>query len=66
MKVRVGDKLKRTREHMLLTQFEVAVRAGVAPGSVFNAERGQPIRLSTARRIAKALNVELKKLVNAA
>lgn len=57
--VHIGAKLRETRTRRLLTQEELAERAGVSPSTVVNIERdnAEP-RFRTIRKLAKALDVD--------
>lgn len=60
-------KAKRTpvrvaRERAGITQFELAVEAGVHPATVSLAERGAPISPTTAAKLAAALGVSPEEL----
>lgn len=53
----LGDKIKETRENLMLTQSALAARAGISRVSVGNYERGARIPNSTIlNRLAKALH----------
>jgi len=47
--------LRRLRDARALTQEELAERAGVSRTTVMRAERGQDIRQSSVRKLARAL-----------
>jgi transcriptional regulator with XRE-family HTH domain len=49
--------LKRLRERAFLTQAELAKKSGVAEVTIARAEIRHSVRLSTARRLADALDV---------
>ena len=49
--------LRKLRDAAVLTQAELAARAGVARNVVVRAENGAPVRASTARKLASALGV---------
>jgi transcriptional regulator with XRE-family HTH domain len=56
--VYIGEKLKATRTRRLLTQEELAERAGVSAATVVRVERDQAEpHFSTIRKLAKALGV---------
>ncbi len=59
-----GEKLKRLREDLALTQREVAERAGVSPATINKIEKGVVTgpHPSTVRKLADALSVEPKDL----
>ncbi len=62
--VYIGEKLKATRTRRLLTQDELAERAGVSQSTIANIERdnAEP-QFRTIRKLAKALDVEPTELV---
>ena len=57
--VQIGKKLKEVRIRRLLTQEELAEKAGLSPSTVVNIERdrSEP-HFSTIRRLALALEVD--------
>ena len=57
--VYIGDKLKAARTRRLLTQDELAERAGVSQSTVANIERdnAEP-QFRTIRKLAKALDID--------
>ena len=56
--------LRRVRERRLLTQRELATRAGLTQATVLRIERGTTrARISTVRRLADALGVRAKELM---
>lgn len=58
------QKLKRLREDRVLSQRELARKAGLAQGTVWRLESGFPqAHPSTIRKIAGALGVEPRELV---
>jgi transcriptional regulator with XRE-family HTH domain len=61
---RVRIRLREVRERRLLTQAELAERAGLTEATVNRIERGihEP-RISTVRRLAEALKVEPEELI---
>ena len=62
--VYVGDNLKRLRTLNALTQVELAQRAGLTTAAVARIERDEAEpRPSTLRKLAKALNVQPRDLV---
>jgi len=62
--VYVGDNLKRLRTLNALTQVELAERAGLTTAAVARIERDEAEpRPSTLRKLAKALNVQPRDLV---
>ncbi len=57
--VHIGDRLREVRTRRLLTQEELAERAGVSPSTVVNIERdNREPHFRTIRKLAKALDVE--------
>jgi transcriptional regulator with XRE-family HTH domain len=62
--VKIGDNLKRQRIRKALTQEELARRAGLTTASVARIERNETEpRMSTLRKLAKALEVDPAELV---
>lgn len=61
--VLIGDRLKALRVEQALTQEELAKKAGVAPNTVARLERNETEpHMSTARKLAAALDVEPRQL----
>ena len=62
--VYIGEKLKATRTRRLLTQDELAERAGVSQSTIANIERdnAEP-QFRTIRKLAKALDIEPTELL---
>jgi transcriptional regulator with XRE-family HTH domain len=57
--VYIGDKLKEARTRRLLTQEELAEKAGVSPTTVVNVERNQQEpHFRTIRKLAEVLDVD--------
>ncbi len=57
--VHIGEKLKGARTRRLLTQQELAEKAGVSPSTIVNIERDQAEpHFRTIRKLAKALDVD--------
>jgi transcriptional regulator with XRE-family HTH domain len=57
--VYIGEKLKEIRTKRLLTQEELAEKAGVSAATVVNVERNnQEPHFRTIRKLAKALDVD--------
>lgn len=52
-----GPALRRLRMENLLTQRDLAVKAGVRPETISRVENGKPAAFDTARRLAAALEV---------
>jgi transcriptional regulator with XRE-family HTH domain len=62
--VYVGDKLKKLRTLNALTQAELAEKAGLTTTAVARVERDEAEpRPSTLRKLAKALNVQPRDLI---
>ena len=62
--VKIGDNLKRQRIRKALTQEELALRARLTTASVARIERNETEpRMSTLRKLAKALDVDPAALV---
>lgn len=49
--------LKERRERAVLSQRDLAKRAGLTQATIVAAEQGKPVRISTARKLARALGV---------
>jgi len=61
--VKIGGNLKRLREDRLLTQAELAERAGIALSSLVRIENDQVNpRFSSIRKLARALDADPKEL----
>jgi len=61
--VKIGGRLKESRERNLLTQAELGVAAGVSRDQVSRIERDEvDPRFSTIRKLARALNVDPSEL----
>jgi transcriptional regulator with XRE-family HTH domain len=58
-----GKQVKAAREAGGLTQRDLARLVGIHQPDVTSVERGRDVRLSTASRIARALNVSLHDLL---
>ena len=62
--VYIGQQLKNARTRRLLTQEELADKAGVSAATVVNIERdNQEPQFRTIRKLAKALDVDPTELV---
>ena len=62
--VRIGAQLRRARERALLTQEELADRAGLAIPTISRIENGRvEPHFRTIRKLAKALDVDPRDLV---
>ncbi len=62
--VYIGDKLKELRTRKLLTQEELAEKAGISPATVVNIERNnQEPHFRTIRKLAKSLDVDPTELL---
>jgi len=61
--VKIGAQLREAREQALLTQEELAARAGVQPFTISRIEtdKVEP-RFSTIRKVAKALDMDPREL----
>ncbi len=61
--VKIGENLRRLREDRLLTQAELAERAGIALSSLVRVENDQvDPRFTTIRKLAHALDVDHREL----
>lgn len=61
--VKIGKNLRRLREDRLLTQAELAERAGIALSSLVRVENDQvDPRFTTIRKLAQALDVDHREL----
>ena len=58
-----GERMKALRQERMLTQEEVAERAGVSHHTVVAAERGRSVSPRTARKITEALGAKPKDLL---
>jgi transcriptional regulator with XRE-family HTH domain len=64
--VKIGAQLREARERALLTQEELAARAGVQPFTISRIERNRvEPRFRTIRKLASALGVEPQDLIGA-
>jgi transcriptional regulator with XRE-family HTH domain len=62
--VYIGEKLKEIRTKRLLTQEELAEKAGVSAATVVNVERNnQEPHFRTIRKLAKALEIDPTELI---
>lgn len=58
-----GEKIKKLRTEKSITQEELAFRANISPSYMSAIERGiTDTTISTAKRIAKALDVDIRAL----
>ena len=63
--MKIGRNLRRLREDRLLTQAELAERAGIALSSLVRVENDQvDPRFTTIRKLAQALDVDHRVLIN--
>lgn len=51
------------KEKNIKNSYQLALKAEVAPSLIHNLIRGKDIRLSTANKIAKALDVKIEDLI---
>lgn len=56
----MGLAIRQAREAQNLTQEELGMRIGVQKARISSIERGANLRLSTIRRIFRALGIEVK------
>ena len=62
--VYIGERLKQVRTRRLLTQEELAEKAGISAATVVNIERNnQEPQFRTIRKLAKALDVDPTELL---
>jgi transcriptional regulator with XRE-family HTH domain len=62
--VHIGERLKRQRTRKALTQAELAAKAGLTTAAVARIERDEnEPRMTTLRKLAKALDVEPSELL---
>jgi transcriptional regulator with XRE-family HTH domain len=60
-----GEKLRALRRGLNLSQMELAARAGTTQATISELERGlRRVQYRTTRRLASALGVEPKELLN--
>ena len=52
------ERVKALREERGMTKRDLAAAAGVSKKTAGNAERGEPVRAKTARKVAAALGVD--------
>jgi DNA-binding XRE family transcriptional regulator len=52
------NRLKKTREHMLMSKAELARMANVSPITITRIEKGMPCRMDTKRKILLALGLK--------
>ncbi len=58
-------RLRAWRDTRLLTQQELAVKAGTSIATIARIERGEPANVRTIRALAAALDVSLDELIGA-
>ncbi len=56
-------RLREIRRSAVLTQVELATKAGIAEPTVVAAEQGKKVRISTVQKLANALGVTPQELV---
>ena len=61
--MRPAPHLRREREKAFLSQQELADRAGVSKAAIHRIETGQPARPGTLRKLAEALGISPRALV---
>lgn len=54
-----GNRVKKTRESLLMSKTELAKKANVSPITIARIEKGMPCRLETQRKIILALGFNL-------
>jgi DNA-binding XRE family transcriptional regulator len=54
-----ANKLKKTRESLLMSKAELARQANVSPITISRIEKGMPCRMKTKRKIILALGLKL-------
>jgi transcriptional regulator with XRE-family HTH domain len=54
----VLHELRRLREQRIMSQRDLAAKAGVSPTTVIRAEKGEPMRYISVRKLAAALGVD--------
>jgi transcriptional regulator with XRE-family HTH domain len=54
----LAERVKTLREERGMTKRDLAAAAGVSTTTARNAERGEPVRSKTARKVARTLGVE--------
>jgi DNA-binding XRE family transcriptional regulator len=54
-----GNRVKKTRESLLMSKTELARKANVSPITIARIEKGMPCRLETQRKIILALGFNL-------
>ncbi len=57
------SRLRELREDALLSQRDLAERAGVSQTTIVHAEQGRDVRFVTVRKLAEALGVPAEELV---
>lgn len=56
-------RLRELREDALVSQRDLAARAGISQTTIVHAERGQDVRFVTVHKLAEALKVPAEELV---
>jgi transcriptional regulator with XRE-family HTH domain len=62
LRIEMNDRVRQFREARGISQRGPAREAGITPTTARRAERGQPVRVSTARKIGGALQVDPRSL----
>jgi transcriptional regulator with XRE-family HTH domain len=62
LRIKMNDEVKSLREERGMSPRDLARQAGITPTTARRAERGQPVRVSTARKIGGALQVDPRSL----
>ena len=60
----MGNEIKKIRAKFGLTQVELAKMIGVSQPRIVEMERQKTVTVQTLRKIAKALNVSVKDVIN--
>jgi transcriptional regulator with XRE-family HTH domain len=64
--VPVLTRLRSLRERQVLSQRDLAEKARISPATVVRAEKGEPMRYLTTRKLADALGITPEELVDRA